>query len=381
MTDSGKPDVDAGAFITQIVETIREPVLVLTEQGQIVTANDPLCAHAGMAREALAGRSLFEVNDGLWDSPVLRQLVAHAAASDHPIRDVEFTQHSPDGARTLVMNARALRGSAGDQPIVLLVAEDVTERRRLDQALRQTVAELERSNHDLEAFASIASHDLQEPLRKIRAFGERLETSSRATLSEESRSYLARMLGAAERMQRLIGSLLALARIGERTSTWRPVDLNLLVREVLRDLEEAIARCGARIEVGPLPVIDGDPTNFAQLFQNLIGNALKFHSDDPPVIRISAARLGAERPIAEPERLTWRITVEDNGIGFDPEHAERIFRPLERLHPRGEYDGAGLGLALCQRIVQRHGGVIRAEGQRGVGSRFIVLLAAERQEA
>lgn len=362
------------------MDTVREPLVLVSIAGDIIMANPAFCALSGTPIEGLTGRSLSEVAGGAWSNSRVRALLTDAAAADGVIRDVELiTQVIGGPLRTLLLNARRLVIASVAHPAILIAAEDITERQRLDHALRVTVEELERSNHDLEAFASVASHDLQEPLRKIRAFGERLESTAKDSLSPESKTYLSRILSAAERMQRLIGSLLALARVGERSSMWGRVDLNTLMVEVLRDLEDALTRTGGRVDVGVLPEIDGDPTNFAQLFQNLIGNGLKFHGADAPLVQVSARQIPPEG-FGEPARKWWEIVVADNGIGFEPEHAERIFRPLERLHPRGVYEGAGLGLALCRRIVQRHGGTIRSESPPQGGARFIIGLPAQRQD-
>ena len=271
----------------------------------------------------------------------------------------------------MLLNARQLEHPDGRVPLILLAIEDVTERRRLEQALHLTLTELERSNLELEALATVASHDLQEPLRKIRAFGERLEAVCEGRLPEKGREYLARMMSAAARMQNLISDLLALARVTTRGATWSSIDLNTLVGEVLSDMEIGVARGNARVTVGALPTIEGDPTQLRQLFQNLIGNALKFRGTAASVVEISASVV---------ENGFWRIDVVDNGIGFDPQYSERIFRPFERLHSRQAFDGNGIGLALCERIVRRHRGTIRAESTPGAGARFIVHIRASQKD-
>lgn len=237
---------------------------------------------------------------------------------------------------------------------------------RSDVALRAATQELERSNRELQDFASIASHDLQEPLRKIRAFGDRLATGPAAALNETGQDYLARMTGAAARMQALIDGLLDYSRVATRSRAVERVSLKRTVADVLVDLEQRIADTQGTVKViDPLPEVDADPMQLHQLLQNLVGNALKYRRPDvPPEVRVSCV----ESP------LGWTIRVDDNGIGFSQDQAERIFAPFQRLHGRGEYDGTGMGLAICRRIVERHGGTIAAHGQPGGGADFVVTL-------
>jgi len=219
----------------------------------------------------------------------------------------------------------------------------------------------------------VASHDLQEPLRKILSFGERLETTAGPVLDGKPRTYLDRILNAAGRMRTLINDLLSYSQVATRTEPFVRVDLTAIVREVIVDLETAIAEAGGRVDVGVLPVVDADPTQMRQLFQNLVGNALKFRrNDEPPVIRLAAA--GTLDGF-------WSITVADNGIGFKDAQGERIFRMFERLHPRAAYDGSGIGLAICRRIVERHGGTIAATSTTGQGTTFTVALPATQAQA
>jgi signal transduction histidine kinase len=190
-------------------------------------------------------------------------------------------------------------------------------------------------------------------------------------LSERGRDYLTRMRQAAARMQELIGGLLSYSRLSSKPPTLVPVALGPLIAEVLRDLEGQLERTGGRVTVGSLPTVHGDPLQLRQLFQNLIGNALKFHRPDvPPVVAIEASA-GDLTPGRD-----WRIVVRDNGIGFEEHYRERIFGIFQRLHGRAEFEGSGLGLALCQRIVEQHGGTITAHGQPGVGATFAFTLPA-----
>lgn len=245
------------------------------------------------------------------------------------------------------------------------LAVDCTEHKQLQHRLEDSVKELARSNAELEQFAYLASHDLQEPLRKIQAFGDRLATHLGDDLDERSRDHLTRMLDSARRMQQLINDLLAYSRVGMQAQMFTEVDPEAIAMQVISDLEVRIEQSGGRVEIGPLPPLQADPTQLRLLLQNLIGNGLKFHRPGvPPVVTVGGAARG--RQVV--------LTVADNGIGFDEKHKERIFRIFQRLHTRQEYEGTGLGLAVCEKIAQRHGGQITATGRPGEGAVFTVSL-------
>jgi signal transduction histidine kinase len=254
------------------------------------------------------------------------------------------------------------------------LAAKVDEQERTAAELRRLATNLEASNRELQNFASVASHDLQEPLRKIQAFGSRLAARARGQLDPESLDYLERMQNATARMQTLIDDLLTLSRVSTEARSVQAVDLGRVVREVLADLETRIEATGAEIEVDPLPRLPADATHMRQLFQNLISNALKFVGPGvPPRVRISAER------VADPPGW-WRIAVRDNGIGFEDKYLDRIFTVFQRLQGRSAYEGTGIGLAICRRIVERHGGSITATSRPGEGSTFLVTLPARPAE-
>lgn len=233
---------------------------------------------------------------------------------------------------------------------------------------------LQASNGELETFAYIASHDLQEPLRKIQAFGDRLLKKQHAQLDADGRDSLGRMLDSAGRMRRLIEDLLAFSRIGTAAKAPVPVNLNAVLSDVLNTFEVRLEQTGGRIVVGPLPTLPGDESQLRQLFQNLIGNSIKFaKADVPPVIRIDAVNfrdLPAEADPPRPDGPGWRIAILDNGIGFEQQYADRIFELFQRLHGRHEYEGTGLGLAICKKITRRHGIQLRVRSTPGVGTSF-----------
>ncbi|HLH61851.1 MAG TPA: ATP-binding protein [Ktedonobacteraceae bacterium] len=238
------------------------------------------------------------------------------------------------------------------------------------EALRQLNAELQRSNQELQDFAYVASHDLQEPLRKIQAFGNLLEEEYGSVLSD-GKTYLDRMRNAASRMQVLINDLLMFSRVTTKALPFTEVDLNVIGREVIIDLEAVLQATGGAVEIDMLPIIEADPLQMRQLLQNLIGNALKFHRPGvPPHVFVSAE--WQANPEASEEQCV--IAVRDNGIGFDEKYLDRIFTVFQRLHSRGEYEGTGIGLAVVRKIVERHGGSITARSTVGEGSTFLVTL-------
>jgi len=261
---------------------------------------------------------------------------------------------------------------------------EIREREGAEEALRQLnetlekrvqertekadkrAADLARSNEELQQFTSIASHDLQEPLRKVAAFGSILKIEYRDVLDEEGISMFDRMLSATGRMQDLIDSLLSLSRVTTRAKPFQSIHLEKVVRNVLNDIEDLLARTKGRVEVGSLPMIEADPIQIHQLIQNLIGNGLKYHKKgEPPIMMIKSIPVDGDQV---------EISVEDNGIGFDEKYLDRIFKPFQRLHGRFEYEGTGMGLAICHKIVQRHGGEMTATSSPGQGTTFIVRL-------
>jgi len=246
-----------------------------------------------------------------------------------------------------------------------LLAHKLEQVQRQQQALTQRNAELQRSNRELQDFAYIASHDLQEPLRKIQAFADRLAGKYGQKLDDAARDYLMRMQSAAHRLQSLINDLLEFSRVTTRARAFEEVDLAALAMDVVSDLEVRLEQCGGRVETGPLPVVTADPTQMRQLFQNLIANALKFHKPDTPSVVTVNARA---------ENGTVELTFADNGVGFEEQHSDKIFGMFQRLHSREQYEGNGVGLAICRKIVQRHGGTITAHGVPNAGATFVVRL-------
>jgi light-regulated signal transduction histidine kinase (bacteriophytochrome) len=263
---------------------------------------------------------------------------------------------------------RRLWGSAAALSTANARLESSNARLESSNALLRQAAELSRSNAELEQFASVASHDLQEPLRKVQTFAAQLTATEQDRLSVQGQDFLRRMSDAAGRMRTLIDDLLAFSRVSTQGRPFIAVDLGEIVTQVLVDLELSITDSGARVTVGALPRIEADPVQMRQLLQNLLGNALKFRREGVvPELRLSAE---VADNVAE-------LILQDNGIGFDQQYANRIFGAFERLHGAGEYPGTGIGLALCRKIVERHHGTIAAESEVGHGARFTVRLPVE----
>jgi len=262
-----------------------------------------------------------------------------------------------------------IRG-AGPRDIANLAADIDSMRQRILaelSALRETHEQLDaqtrdlaRSNAELEQFAYVASHDLQEPLRKVASFCQLLEQRYKGQLDERADQYIEFAVDGAKRMQQLINDLLDFSRVGRMGDTPQPVDLGEAARRALANLDAAVVKSRAQVDVGLLPTVSGEASLLTALFQNLIANALKFHGEDPPEIRIRAERDGSE----------WAIACSDNGIGIDPEYAERVFAIFQRLHGKDEYAGTGIGLAMCRKIVEHHGGRIWLDPAAAPGTTF-----------
>jgi PAS domain S-box-containing protein len=239
------------------------------------------------------------------------------------------------------------------------------QRRRSEEELRVYASRLEVINKELQDFAFVASHDLQEPLRKIQTFCDMARKRCAPVLDTASKDYLDRVMNSASRMRQLLRDLLEFSRVAARLEPFKKMDLVKIAREAADLFEETVESTGALVDIEKMPAIEADESQMLRLFQNLIGNALKFHSDEVPKVKVHGKLVG---------RGLCEILVEDNGIGFDRQFSERIFKPFQRLHGRSEYDGTGMGLAICRKIVERHGGSIRAESEPGKGSTFIIRL-------
>lgn len=344
-----------------ILNSAGEGICGLDLEGRATFVNPTVAKLAGLPAAELVGKTVEEIFFTKCQEGQAAQASQHSGEQVFYRRDgscfpVEFVKTSLDE------NGHVL-GS-------VLVFKDITERKRVEETLAQKAAELARSNAELEQFAFVASHDLQEPLRKIQAFGDRLKAKCETGRSPEVPDYLDRMQSAAARMRTLINDLLAFSRVIRSSEPFVTVDLSQVTREVLGDLEVRIEKSGAKVEVGVLPTIDADPMQMRQLMLNLISNGLKFQPPGAtPLVQVQARFFNSAS--GEP----WcELSVRDNGIGFDEKYLDKMFAVFQRLHGRGEYEGTGVGLAVCRRIVDRHHGTIIAQSQPGSGSVFLVSL-------
>lgn len=292
--------------------------------------------------------------------------------------DVKYRILRPDGGvRWIHSRGYPVRDENGAIVRVAGLAKDVTEHHRSELELAAAHVDLQRSNRDLQDFAFIASHDLQEPLRKVLVLSERLLRIAAVADDPVARDFCERNVRAVQRMQTLINDLLTLSKVSIKGKAFKPVDLQKLALGVLDDLGSIVENSSARVEIGDLPTIDGDSTQLRQVFQNLIANALKFHRDGvPPWLRISAATV-----IDADDVVQCQIVFEDNGIGFEAQHAESIFTVFKRLHGQSEYEGSGIGLAVVLRVLERHHGKVKATSTPGVGSRFQLTLPQHQAHA
>ena len=256
---------------------------------------------------------------------------------------------------------------ANPRPRVVAAVRDITWRKWAEDELKSRLENLQRSNAELEQYAYVSSHDLQEPLRMVSAFTQLLADRYGDKLDGDAKEFIGYAVDGAKRMQRLINDLLEFSRVRPRGEDFRPVALGDVVERVRADLEGAVAEAGAVITADGLPTVRGDAAQLGRLFQNLIGNALKFRGDEPPRIHIGAARGQGD----------WVVSVRDNGIGIAPEHRERVFVIFQRLHSQSKFPGTGIGLAIAKRIVERHGGKIWVEPASPRGSTFCFTVPAE----
>jgi PAS domain S-box-containing protein len=332
-------------------------IALIAPDGEWLQANEALCDMLGRSPAELFRRPLYELTCPEDRQRELREFRRLIAEKPRFHQAEKHLVHS-DGRVVRALVSVSLAVDAQGRPLNFIwQLVDVTE-------LERRAAELERSNAELEQFGSIAAHDLSEPLRVISGFADLLQSRYAAQLDEEGNRLLDTIGDGSARMQRVIDDLLAYAQIGRETPR-EPVACDEVVEQTLATLVHRIEETGAVVKVDPLPTVEGDPTQLGQLFQNLIGNALKFTGDRRPKVHVSAASEGA----------AWRFSVRDNGLGVDPQHVERIFEPFRRLHTRDAFPGTGIGLAIAARIVELHGGRIWVEPAPGGGSVFTFTTA------
>jgi len=346
-----------------VMEACPDPIVVYDMEGRCTYTNPAFTAVFGWTPGERLGKKLDYVPEENWPET---QMMIEKVTAGESFSDVESRRHTKDGEIIDVSVSAGIYLNRDEIPVGSVhILRNITQRKLAEEKLEETMAELQRSNTELQQFAYVASHDLQEPLRKVQAFGNRLKAKYAEALDERGLDYVDRMQNAAKRMQSLINNLLTLSRITTKAQPFVQVNLADVVRGVVADLELHVERAGGHVEAGDMPTIDADPTQMRQLLQNLINNALKFHEPEKkPVVKIHSQLMNE----------TCKITVEDNGIGFDEKYLDRIFAVFQRLHGRGKYDGTGVGLTICQKIAERHGGSITANSTPGQGATFIVTL-------
>ena len=324
------------------------------------------------AQDNLVGKRLLDIRPDLKLSGIFeiyKRVVETGKAN-------QFEQHYDINGVDVWYNVTAVKFEDG----FIVTFADITERKLYENKLTLYTTELQRSNQELEQFAYVASHDLQEPLRKIRAFGDRLSIKYGDVLTGPGLEYIQRMQQSAARMQRLIEDLLTFSRVSHNVANFERLEMSRLLEEVLDDLDAQVKRERAAVQIGEVPAISGDRVQIKRLFQNLISNGIKFHKEnETPRVEISGKIMKSSEVLSEygivlPTRIYSCIVVKDHGIGFDEQYADRIFHIFQRLHGRTAYEGTGIGLSICRKIVTNHKGSITCRSKENVGSEFIVIL-------
>ncbi len=361
-----------------IVEAVPVGITLTDERGMITYYSARARAMFGVVDDQVA----LGTNYRRWIVPGQLKDGPHEGAGDPgttPLTELRLLRADGSefwGEITSVLIDEEFAG-AGRPRGSIIVIQDISARKQANEALARYAADLERSNQELEQFAYVASHDLQEPLRMVASYVQLLSKDFGGALGPEADEYIGFAVDGARRMQRLIDDLLAFSRVGTRGQQFQPVDCNQVIKDVLRSLKLAIEEANAVVTCDPLPTLLGDRGQIYQLFQNLLANALKFRAAAPPAIHIGAIwqPAGASpAPASADEGPGWLFFVRDNGIGIEAQYFDRIFVIFQRLHSRAHYSGTGIGLAICKKIVERHGGRIWVESSLGEGATFFFRL-------
>jgi signal transduction histidine kinase len=352
---------EATAYAENIVNTVREPLLVLNPDLRVRSASDSFYKMFQATPEETLNRTVYELGNHQWDIPELRVLLGELLPRNRSMNDFQVTHNFASiGQKTMLLNARIIEQGA---PLILLAIEDITDRKLSEAMLRD-------ANADLKHFAFAASHDLQEPLRMVTSYTQLLAKQYKDKLGKDADTYIGYAVEGAQRMETLLKDLRNYWAVNEEKLD-QPVrvDSNAVLKTALDFLAIPIRETGAVVNHDPLPPIMAEELPLALLFQNLISNALKYHrKGTPPKIRVSAQQKDHE----------WNFSVRDNGIGIEEEHLEKIFAPFKRLHGRN-IPGSGIGLAICQKIVERYGGRIWVESEYGKGSTFHFTFPADKR--
>lgn len=356
----------SGDAAIAIVETVRDPLLVVDAELRIHTANRAFTRVFSIPREKCLGQLLPHLGDGLWDIPELKRLFDGILNGGDALDDFAITHTFPGmGRRTMLLNARLLEGTEDNAPMIVLVIADVTERVRMTEELKSIALDLKRSNAELEQFASIASHDLQEPLRTIRSFATLLQERLGDKLVGRDREFMEHVVSGVKRMQELVKAILYYSEVGHQGITAELIDAGEIARLVVANLEDKITKVGATVTIHHLPMVLADATLLTQLLQNLVSNGIKFRARD----RVPTIAIGSIEQADE-----WVLSVSDNGIGIRPQDQGRIFNLFQRAHSGTDYPGTGIGLATCKKIIERHGGRLWLESTPDIGTTFFLSL-------
>jgi PAS domain S-box-containing protein len=340
---------------------MNDAVAVIDLEGRFVQVNEATARMSGYTKEELVGRNVLDSIIAKKDRDKIVLDMTQTLGEGDALGVRAYTLVTKDGREfDTEFSTAVLRDGSGNITNFVGVARDVTERKRAEEERERLLHELERSNAELQQFAHVASHDLQEPLRMVASYTQLLEKRYKGSLDADADDFIAYAVDGAKRMQNLIQGLLSYSRVGSRGKPFEPTECESVFEQALANLEVAIDESGAEVTHDPLPRVMADETQLIQLFQNLLANAIKFRNEKQPRIHISAKEDSQE----------FLFSVSDNGIGISPEYFERIFVIFQRLHGREEYPGTGIGLSVCKRIVERHGGRIWVESQPGEGSIF-----------
>ena len=352
-------------------------IVAITDQHGIISyVNKKFCEISKYSREELIGQNHRIINSGFHPKEFFVEMWKTIASGS--TWEGEVRNRAKNGTFYWVNTTIVpFLDEAGKPVKYVSVRYEITARKLAEEQLQIYSKKLEVSNQELQDFASVAAHDLQEPLRKILSFSDRLQAKAKSDLKPDAVDYLDRIQSSALRMRILINDLLTYSRVTTKAQPFDQVDLNKVVSDVVSDLEIQLEQCGGKIEIASLPVIDADATQMRQLFQNIISNALKFTPPDrKPLVTIDAEQVAASR-LGQP---AYKITITDNGIGFEEKYLDRIFTIFQRLHGRHEYEGTGIGLAVCRKITDRHNGILTATSTPNEGASFIVILPVKQNK-
>lgn len=351
---------EARKYAENIVETVREPLVVLDTDLKIISANNSFYQTFKVAHRDTVGQFLYDLGNRQWDIPRLRSLLEEILPGETEVQDFEVEhEFLTIGRHTMMLNARRIIRENGRSHLILLAIEDITMRRRAEEKLKKLAHELVRSNTELEHFAYLASHDLKSPILTIGSVLRLFQRRYQGKLDTEADQFISDAIKSAIRMENLISDILAYSCAGTQGKTFELTDCSEALDISLANLKDAVESTEAEIMRDTLPKVMAESIQMVQLFQNLIGNAIKLHGEERPRIHISAKQKGKE----------WVFSFRDNGIGIAREHTKKIFEIFQRLHG-DKYPGSGIGLAICKKIVERHGGRIWVESEIGKGSTF-----------